>query len=319
MPLFWISLAFLCGIILSPSLMVSVTVWLVIALLAGILLLPPISRWILSRLPSGFANFTQSLRLYSPAIYPLLIVFFCLGAIRYQIALPRIDKDYIAYYNDRPGEYLIEGVIAEPPDKGDTYSNLRLRVEQLVTLPVQGEPAKFLLVQGLLLARVPASVTFNYGDRIQLQGLLETPPENEDFSYRDYLAKHGIYSYMFYPEVSLLQQGRGSSFFSGLYAFRQRALDLIYSLYPDPEAGLLAGILLGVQSGIPADVLEAFRITGTSHIIVISGFNITIIAALFTLVFSHFLGVRRGAVISAAGIILYTLLVGANPAVVRAA
>jgi predicted membrane metal-binding protein len=40
---------------------------------------------------------------------------------------------------------------------------------------------------------------------------------------------------------------------------------------------------------------------------------------LFTLVFSRILGVRRGTVISAIGIILYTLLVGANQVVVRAA
>jgi competence protein ComEC len=74
-----------------------------------------------------------------------------------------------------------------------------------------------------------------------------------------------------------------------------------------------------VQAGIPSEVQEAFRLTGTSHIIVISGFNITIIAAFFSLLFSRLLGERRGAVISGAAIILYTLLVGANPAVVRAA
>lgn len=319
MPLFWLSLMFLCGILLSPSLAVSILVWIVIALLAGSLLFPPFSRWILSRLPPGLANITQSLKLYSPAIYPLLIVFFCLGAIRWQLAQPHIDAGFIAFYNDQPAEYLIEGVITQPPDTGDTYTNLRLRGEQLATFPSQGNRAEFLPVRGLLLARVPVSATFNYGDRIRLQGVVETPPENQDFSYRNYLANHGIYSYMFYPMTSLLEQDQGSPFLSALYAFRQHALEVVYSLFPDPEASLMAGILLGVQSGISDDVLEAFRLTGTSHIIVISGFNITIIAALFTLVFSRILGVRRGTVIAAVGIILYTLLVGANPAVVRAA
>ncbi len=319
MPLFWISLAFLCGVLLSPSLAVSIPTWTVIALLTAILIAPPISRRLSSRLPVRLAEISQSLRITSPVIYPLLIVFFCLGAIRYQLAQPRIDPAFIAFYNDQPNEYLVDGVIQEPPDVNDTYTNLRLRVEHVAAVPSQTGVAEFISVHGLLLARVPAGASYNYGDRIQLQGRVETPPENADFSYRDYLAKHGIYSYMFYPAVSLLQQGQGNPFFSALYTFRQHALDLVYSLYPDPEASLLAGILLGVQSGIPQDVTEAFRLTGTSHIIVISGFNITIIAALFMLVFSRMLGVRRGAVISAAGIILYTLLVGANPAVVRAA
>jgi competence protein ComEC len=66
-------------------------------------------------------------------------------------------------------------------------------------------------------------------------------------------------------------------------------------------------------------VQEAFRLTGTSHIIVISGFNITIIAGLFTLLFSRLQGERKGVIVAAIGIIFHTLLVGANAAVVRAA
>ena len=319
MPLLWISLAFLCGVLLSPSLTLSILVWCGILLLAVIVALPPVFSKISSRLPPASTKLTQSLKFSSPRLIPLLVIFFCLGAIRYQLAQPRIEPDFIAFYNDRPNEFLVSGVIVEPPDVRDTYANLRLRVEQLAPLPAQDAAAEFMPVHGLLLARMPASDSFTYGDRVRLLGKLETPPENEDFSYRDYLANHGIYSVLFYPASSLLERGQGNPFFAALYMFRQRAVEVVYSLYPDPEASLLAGILLGEQSGIPEEVMEAFRITGTSHIIVISGFNITIIAALFTLMFSRILGVRRGAVISAVGIILYTLLVGANPAVVRAA
>ena len=72
----------------------------------------------------------------------------------------------------------------------------------------------------------------------------------------------------------------------------------IYRLFPDPDASLIAGILLGVQTGIPNEVQEAFRLTGTSHIIVISGFNITIIAGLFTFLFSRRVGEAQGCVAS---------------------
>jgi len=209
----------------------------------------------------------------------------------------------------------MDGVLVEPSDVRDTYINLRLRLEQLH--PVGDDLS--IPVRGLLLARVSTDASYNYGDRLRLQGHLETPPENENFSYRDYLANQGIYSYIAYPSSSLIQQGQGNPIYSALYAFRQRSLDVVYSLFPDPEAALLAGILLGVQSGIPQEVQEAFRLTGTSHIIVISGFNITIIAGLFTFLFSRLLGERKGAVVSAIGIIFYTLLVGANAAVLRAA
>jgi competence protein ComEC len=248
-------------------------------------------------------------------MFLLVILFLSIGAIRYQLDQPTIDPSFIAYYNDQSTETIMDGVLVEPPDVRDTFVNLRLRIDQLH----QVNEDQFIPVQGLLLVRVSTSTSFLYGDRIRLQGHPETPPENEDFSYRDYLANQGIFSYISYPSSSLLQHGEGNPIYSALYAFRQHAIDVVYSLFPDPEASLLAGILLGVQSGIPQDVQDAFRLTGTSHIIVISGFNITIIAGLFTFMFSRLLGERRGAIVAAIGIIFYTLLVGANPAVVRAA
>ena len=315
MPLFWISLAFLSGILLAPSLNLPLLGWSLLALLIFILLLPPISRRLSSRVPASFTRLAENLKLSSSTMFLLVILFLSIGAIRYQLDQPTIDPSFIAYYNDQSTETIMDGVVVEPPDVRDTFVNLRLRIDQLH----QVNEDQFIPVQGLLLVRVSTSTSFLYGDRIRLQGHPETPPENEDFSYRDYLANQGIFSYISYPSSSLLQHGEGNPIYSALYAFRQHALDVVYSLFPDPEASLLAGILLGVQSGIPQDVQDAFRLTGTSHIIVISGFNITIIAGLFTFMFSRLLGERRGAIVAAIGIIFYTLLVGANPAVVRAA
>jgi len=74
-----------------------------------------------------------------------------------------------------------------------------------------------------------------------------------------------------------------------------------------------------VDSGLPDDLQQDFKDTGTSHIIAISGFNIAIIAAIFLSLFGRAFGPRRGAVVAGIGIVFYTLLVGADAAVVRAA
>jgi competence protein ComEC len=283
------------------------------ALIALILLLL-FSRRLLSKAYRRLTRISEKLKL-SPTILLLLIVFLSLGAIRYQTSQPVVNPSFIAHYNDQSIEYVMDGMLVEPPDVRDTYTNLRLGIIQLH--PVGEET--FLPVHGLLMARVSTNTDFKYGDLIRLQGHILTPAENEDFSYREYLANQGIYSYLSYPSSQLLQHDQGNPIQSALYAFKQGALDKIYAIFPDPEASLLAGILLGVESGIPQAVQEAFRLTGTSHIIVISGFNITIIAALFAILFSRLLGRRKGAIIAAIAIILYTLLVGANAAVVRAA
>ena len=315
MPLLWLSLVFLSGILLAANISIPLLAWILLAIASLFLLLPPVYHLWARIIPPPLSNFTQQLKITSLILYPLLLLFISLGAIRYLVSLPAVNPSFIAYHNDQPAEYILDSVLVEPPDNRETYTNLRLRIEQLQ--PVGDD--KFTPVHGLILARISPVTTFSYGDRIRLQGHLETPPENEDFSYRDYLASQRIYSYMSYPAASLIEHGQGSLIMSALYSFRQHAADVVYRLFPDPEASLLAGILLGDQSGIPPQVQEAFRLTGTSHIIVISGFNITVIAALFTFLFTRLLGMHRGAIVSAVGIIFYTLMVGANPAVVRAA
>ena len=209
----------------------------------------------------------------------------------------------------------VTGVVIAPPDVRDSYINLRVAVEQIRA----ANDIQHIEVDGLLLARVPVDAQWAYGDRVVLSGFLQTPPENEDFSYREYLARQGVYSFMSFADASLLEPDVGNPVFTAIFKFKAQALDLVYRFWPDPEASLLAGILLGVESGIPQDVRNAFNDTGTSHVIAISGFNITIIAGLFSTMFGRWLGYWRGMLLSILGIAVYTLLVGADAAVVRAA
>ena len=209
----------------------------------------------------------------------------------------------------------VTGVVIDFPDKRDTYTNLRIETERL-------RPADAVLatpVQGLMLARVTPEKEFHYGDKIVLRGQLLTPPEHEEFSYREYLARQGIYSYMSRNSVGILETGQGNPVMRGIFALKERALETVYQLWPDPEASLFSGILLGIETGIPAPVQEAFKETGTSHVIAISGFNITIVAGLFATFFGRMLNPRRGAIAAVIGIAVYTILVGADAAVVRAA
>ncbi len=303
MPLLWLSLAFIAGILFAGRVPLSVLVWLI---LAGIGLIVFILLRILHR---RFHISFHPLLLFSP----VLLSSFFLGAARYQSTVPRVDAHYIAWYNDREYEILITGSLTEPPDERDSYTNLRLNVTSLaagdITLPVHG----------LILARVLPGANWHYGDVIRLRGHLQTPPENEDFSYQDYLAHQGILSYMPDAVATLLPTSGGTPVLRVIYTFKEHAVDHIYRIFPDPEASLLAGILLGNDNGLSASLQQAYKNTGTAHIIAISGFNIAIIASLFVTLFSRLLGRNRGTIAAVIGIIIYTLLVGATASVVRAA
>jgi competence protein ComEC len=78
-------------------------------------------------------------------------------------------------------------------------------------------------------------------------------------------------------------------------------------------------LLLGIETGIPRALYEEFNLTGTSHIIVISGSNISLVAGILLLLGQRIVGKRYAPPVAIVGIIIYTFLVGADAAVSRAA
>jgi competence protein ComEC len=48
---------------------------------------------------------------------------------------------------------------------------------------------------------------------------------------------------------------------------------------PPTSAALLAGLLLGDRTDLPADVDAAFRRAGVYHVLAVSGFNVALIAS----------------------------------------
>ena len=109
-----------------------------------------------------------------------------------------------------------------------------------------------------------------------VSGLLQTPQDYANFSHRECLARRGGHSLIDYPgKMELLARDQGNRFRTALYSLRSRLSDAINHTLPEPQASLLNGILLGIESGIPRQLYDDFNATGTSHIIVVSGFNLS--------------------------------------------
>jgi competence protein ComEC len=261
-PLLWLSLAFVCGIILGWLVAWPWSIWLA---LAGLVFFILVGYKIVLRLPA-FHRFEPA---GNPASspwwgvrlpYPVLIVALCLGAARYQSTRISITPQLLAWHNDQETRQVIEGVIRAPPEIRDQYTLLTVDADRVRSVETQ----TFTPVGGRLLARAPLGGDWRYGDRVSLEGWLSTPFANEEFSYRDYLAHQGIYSYFNcgYDKdicVQIVERDQGSPLWSAIFTLRQRAVETIYRLYPDPEASLMAGILLGEEGGIPEPVRQAFK------------------------------------------------------------
>ena len=90
-------------------------------------------------------------------------------------------------------------------------------------------------------------------------------------------------------------------------------------LVPEPESGILLGVALGDRGSISADLAYAFARSGTSHLLAISGFNMTLVAAAVGALLRGRIGPRGRAAATVAAVILYSLLVGLGASVVRSA
>jgi len=235
-----------------------------------------------------------------------------LGAGRMLLVQPHFDAHSLSTYNDR-GPAVVRGVVWQRPDILAEEQTLTVRAGHVAGAGFDRD------VEGDLLVSLDGYPRYAYGDELLLAGELTAPPRLAGFDYPQYLARQGIHSLMRRPAVQVAARGRGAWPWTWLYPAKDYLVRVIADVLPMPQSGVLAGMLLGDKSGIPTALNGQFRAVGVSHIIVISGWNIAILAGLVTAFFLPIAGRRRALWIALATVVAYVFLVGADPPVVRAA
>lgn len=240
----------------------------------------------------------------------LLVMVGCLGGLRLTFSLTA--SSLVEFHGRSVG---LTGVVSAPPDLRDDRALLRVQAlnvfDGALTHPVSGAA----------LVTVPREDAASYGDEVSVAGVLLPPGEFDSFSYTDYLARQGVHSVMRQGTLTLVQARPYDDVTSALIALREAARVIILSALPQPQSGLLVGILLGSERDISAPVDDAFRLTGLSHIIAISGFNMAVLSGA-VLALLRPLNERRPllAVLITVGVLgVYTVFVGAGASVLRAA
>lgn len=270
------------------------------------------------------AGFRAPRRGPSPALLIAVGVCALTGALRYasQPLEPCWTADDLPFYNlaaerafDKEApQVIITGYISSYPLVSDTTQRVEI---QALRLEVAGVTHG---VKGQVRLNTGIRERYRYGQPVQVSGRLVTPPVFDTFSYREFLARKGIHSLVYGAQiVELPGEKQGHPLLRVLYAVRAQGEALINRLLPEPYAALANGMLLGIESGIPDELYDQFNLTGSSHVIVISGSNVALIAGVIMGVAQRLLGRRRVLWPTLAGIACYALLVGGDAAVLRAA
>jgi competence protein ComEC len=161
-------------------------------------------------------------------------------------------------------------------------------------------------------ATLPGYPEINAGSIVEVDGRLRPPPVNDP--YGSYLLRSGASGTLDGTRMRLVEPGPSVS----VQATRDGAGDALQLALPEPEAGLAAGILIGLRERVDRDLAAAFATAGASHIVAISGWNIAIVAGIVGALLRG-RSRRQVAVIVGGTIAVYVVAAGASPSVVRAA
>lgn len=208
-----------------------------------------------------------------------------------------------------------------PPTAG------RIELSGVVDAPLQTRGAA-----GLAILRIVDAPGFPAGGRIQaaLPPLTEIEPGDRVLVIGSFLAPdpsspsgaallaRGIVATTSFPEIVRLAEPSERPAISGMLSALRRSLqDALERALPQPQAGLATGLLIGATSGLTDDLRASLIGSGTTHLVVVSGYNISLVAAAL-------IGALRGRrwlglTIPLVGIWTFTVLAGASSPSVRAA
>ncbi|MBI2577552.1 MAG: ComEC family competence protein [Candidatus Wildermuthbacteria bacterium] len=218
-------------------------------------------------------------------------------------------KSPLFLMNDAAESIVIRGKVAEAPEESANSLRVIVRPQEIS--------------RGKILVTTQKYSDIRYGDVVELRGMLESPKDFADFSYKDVLMVKKIYSTMYFPKIAVLERGdlRGINMFSGFLAeFRGELRNGISRVLPPPQSQIIDAMILGTRSVLPKDLTEDFNRTGTLHIIAISGTHVVILTGIIMYLFLNIFGLWRkhAFYFATAFIILYVILAGLQPSAVRA-
>jgi competence protein ComEC len=257
-----------------------------------------------------------------------LAIFFSLGISRYnavhskQQNLTKIAEaaaGLIDPQNKHPIKVALYGYVDdEPMAKGDKQQFVFI-AKEIETLSRRIPVGERVLVTSRLYPK------YEYGQVVKIFGELKLPQNFESFDYISYLAKDDIFTVSYYPEISEnsirlgIFENLKVGFFRAIFKVKNAFEASVSRSVHEPNAAFVNGILLGSRAEIPTDIKNDFARTSTTHILAISGYNITIIAAIFSWFFLFFFRRPVAFWFSVAGIAVFAILTGAQASVIRAA
>jgi len=206
----------------------------------------------------------------SPYLYiGMCVLLLGLGMVRVAF-VPSILPE--AFHQLIDTNVTLEGRVVADPDVRETTQRVTIKVTH------EGTEAKVLAVAELF-------PEIRYGEQVRVTGKMVRPePFDTDggrvFRYDQFLAKDGIFTLVERASLEVLAPRAGVAanvrgFFSDV---KEGFLSSLSQALPEPHSSLAGGLVAGGKQGLGTGLLDAFIRSGLVHIVVLSGYNVMIVA-----------------------------------------
>lgn len=217
-----------------------------------------------------------------------ILIGLMIGLVRGSSFAHQVYK-YEAYF-DRA--VVVEGNVSDDPG----YTDKKLTEFHLSNVKIYGQK-----LPGKVRIRSLSANNIGRGDRVRASGQLRRTLGT------------GRQAAISYGNVTVIKKNT-----SWVEKLRKRFFAAVYSSLPEPQASLGIGYLVGVRTALPADFALALSIVGLTHIVAVSGYNLTIIVQFVKRIFS---GISAYQTVLFSGLLIagFLVMTGWSPSIMRAA
>jgi competence protein ComEC len=197
----------------------------------------------------------------------------------------------------------LEGFVSTEPIYKNEYARVVFKIEGERSFYLQGN--------------VPRFPRLKVGQVCKISGNVVEPLVSEDFDYKQYLKNKRIYYIAKYPSLNCTEERKGFFPNNMLMDLKSKVRAIVEKRLSEPQASLFLGVLFGEKRVFEEEFQEALRVASITHIIVASGYNVSIIFLGINKVF-FFVPKRLRTLLSIVLIWIYCALVGFTPSIIRA-
>lgn len=205
-----------------------------------------------------------------------------------------------------------EGLVIDDPSSGAFIQRVLIRISQCEEGNRDQCRGERVMIETDRWTRI------RFGETIHFSCIFERPENfSEDFDYRMYLASRGIRAMCRKADVSIVENKKTFlGYLGGIRRMFERSVDRSIE---QPYAALGNGFLFGGSSRMSDELADYFSKTSMTHIVAVSGYNVSLIAG-YAFFLAVYLGFWRktATIVAVLSIFVFILFVGSPSSAIRA-